>query len=111
MGRTPWRLSKIVRESCWSEPSMRKLTRFGLRSRMSEWVSRRRQATNFLRLSTQPRRMEWESACLSAVPLSRLTMDAFGRYGTTDPAQHLPFVYLAAARSSLGCRQLDQIYP
>src|SRR5215469_5749523 len=90
---------------------MTRVTRFDLWSRMSEWVSRRKQATNYLRLSIRRRRMGWESVCPSAAPLLRLITAAYGRSRTTDRAQPLPFVYLAAARTSVDWRQPDQICP
>src|SRR5215469_10735956 len=57
-------------------------------------VSDLKPRTNSLKLSIQRRRMEWESGCPSAAPLSKLIMDVYGQQPMMVPELHFSFVFL-----------------
>src|SRR5215472_18081776 len=100
MPRTRWRLWKIARESCGSEPKKMRATECALAYEMRESVSDLKRRTNSLKLSTPRKAMEWESGCRSAGPLSRLITDVSGQYRMTDPASLSRFLFLVVQRAS-----------
>src|SRR6516225_3055936 len=94
-----WPPSKIARESCLSEPNGMRETGCALASKMRESASHLKARTKSFKLSIQRKKMEWESDCLSAAPLSRFIMEVYGQQSMMGQELHFRLLSLADSRA------------